>query len=149
MNPAREVCTFLLDGHLFGVDVVEVQEIIRPQQITRVPLAPPAVAGLLNVRGQLVTAIDLRRRLELPPRPPGAAPMNIVVRTTDGAISLLVDAVGDVVEIAEDAYEPTPPTVRGVAHELIRDVVKLHDQLLLRLNTAAVIAIASPALTRH
>lgn len=142
MNTARDVCTFFLDGHLFGVDVVEVQEIIRPQRITRVPLAPPAVAGLLNVRGQLVTAIDLRTRLDLPPRPPETDPMNIVVRTADGAVSLLVDAVGDVVEIADDACEPTPPTLRAAARELIRDVVKLRDQLLIRLDTAAVIAIA-------
>ena len=141
MSTPREVCTFHLDGHLFGVDVVDVQEIISPQQMTRVPLAPPAVAGLLNVRGQLVTAIDLRRRLDLPPRPPEAAPMNIVVRTGDGAVSFLVDRIGDVCPVDADCFEPVPDTLTGPARELVTGVQKLPDQLLLILNAAKAAAL--------
>ncbi len=139
MNGFHEVCTFLIDGHLFGIDVVEVQEVIRPQQMTRVPLAPRAVAGLLNVRGQLVTAIDLRRRLDLPARQAGMELMNIVVGTPEGAVSLLVDSVGEVLSIADDAYELPPPTLRPPARDVVRGVVKLSGRLLLHLDTKALI----------
>ena len=93
---------------LFGVEVQQVQEVIRYQEMTRVPLAPRWSRGLINLRGQIVTAIDLRRRLELPRRPAGALPMNVVVRTDDGAVSLLVDEIGDVVGSASTQFEPAP-----------------------------------------
>ncbi|HEV7403922.1 MAG TPA: chemotaxis protein CheW, partial [Chthoniobacteraceae bacterium] len=109
------------------------------------PLAPAGVAGLLNVRGELVTAIDLRPRLELPARAADSAPMNIVLRTAEGAVSLLVDSVGEVIRVSDDDCEPPPPTLRGPARALTDAVVKLHDRLLLRLNTQAVIS--SPAVT--
>ena len=96
MADERQYCTFYLDGHYFGVDVLKVQEVIRYQEMTRVPLAPPVVRGLINLRGQIVTAIDLRRRLDLPDRPADQLPVNVVVQTDDGAVSLLVDEIGDV-----------------------------------------------------
>lgn len=139
MSIDTDVCTFSLAGHLFGIDALEVQEIMQPQRMTRVPLAPPAVAGLLNVRGELVTAIDLRRRLELPPRAAGAPSMNIVLRTGDGGVSLLVDSVGEVIKVSESACEPVPPTLRGATRAFTHTVVKLSDHLLLRLNTQAVL----------
>jgi purine-binding chemotaxis protein CheW len=88
----------------FGVDVLRVQEVLRFQQMTRVPQAPEVIEGLINLRGQIVTAIDMRRRLRLPPRAGDQTPMNMVVRTEDGAVSLLVDEIGDVLDV--DA----PPT---------------------------------------
>ena len=145
MNTSREVCTFFLDGHLFGVDVVEVQEIISPQQMTRVPLAPPAVAGLLNVRGQLVTAIDLRRRLELRDRPADRLPVNVVVSTDDGAVSLLVDEIGDVLNVTGEGFERVPETLKGAARDLIRGVYKLDGRLLLILDTARAVTVTGPA----
>ncbi len=105
MAEARQLCTFYLDGHYFGLDVLAVQEIIRGQEMTRVPLAPPVVRGLINLRGQIVTALDLRRRLELSDRPADQEPVNVVVHTDDGAVSLLVDEIGDVVEVSETAFE--------------------------------------------
>jgi purine-binding chemotaxis protein CheW len=131
----RQYCTFVLDGKDYGIEVVEVQEVIRAQEMTRVPLAPPAVRGLINLRGQIVTAIDLRRRLELPDRPPEREPVNVVVSTADGAVSLLVDDIGDVLRVPEDAFEPAPDTLRGPVRSLIRGAYKLEDKLLLILDT--------------
>ena len=107
MSANRQFCTFFLDGLFFGVEVSKVQEVIRYQEMTRVPLAPPVVQGLINLRGQIVTAMDLRRRLELSERPVGQLPTNVVVQTEDGPMSLLVDEIGDVLEVADDAVHVT------------------------------------------
>ena len=135
MTADHQFCTFLLAGHHFGVDVRRVQEVVRPQEMTRVPLAPPAVRGLINLRGQIVTAIDLRRRLDLPDRPGGEPAVNVVVRTDNGAVSLLVDEIGDVLDAPADAFEPPPDTLRGPARELVRGAYKLDGRLLLVLDT--------------
>jgi purine-binding chemotaxis protein CheW len=93
------------------------------------------VEGLINLRGQIITAIDLRRRLDLQPRPEGQFPMNVVVRTDEGALSFLVDEIGDVVEIADESFEKVPETVNGIVRDLIDGVYKLEGRLLLVLNT--------------
>jgi purine-binding chemotaxis protein CheW len=102
--------------------------------MTRVPLAPRVVQGLINLRGQIVTAIDLRRRLDLPDRPEDARPMNVVVRTSDGVVSLLVDEIGDVLEVDQSLLERPPETIAGAARELVTGVYKLKDRLLLALD---------------
>lgn len=130
----RRLCTFYLDGMLFGIDVDAVQEVLRFQAMTPVPLAPRVVAGLINLRGQIVTALDLRRRLELPERPPEMLPANVVLRSSAVGASLLVDAVGEVVEVDDVAFEPPPETTRGVARELILGAYKLPERLLLLLD---------------
>lgn len=135
MNDSKQFCTFFIDGLFFGVEVLKVQEVIRYQEMTRVPLASRTLQGLINLRGQIVTAIDLRRRLDLPPRQSDQLPMNVVVRTDDGAVSLLVDEIGDVVEIQDDVYERPPETIRGAARELVIGVYKLKERLLLILDT--------------
>lgn len=132
---AMQYCTFRLDELTFGVEVDRVQEVIRPQELTAVPLANPVVEGLINLRGQIVTALDLRRRLELPPRPGDRQAMNIVVRTGVGELSLLVDEIGDVVDVDEATFEKAPETLDGVARELIVGAYKLEDRLLLVLDT--------------
>ena len=101
----QQFCTFYIQGLLFGVEVKTVQEVIRHQEMTGIPLAPEVVAGLINLRGQIVTAIDLRRRLGVRDRLADELPMNVVVRTADGAVSLLVDEIGDVVEVEEKDFE--------------------------------------------
>jgi purine-binding chemotaxis protein CheW len=141
MSANDQFATFILDGLFFGVEVLKVQEVIRYQEMTRVPLAPPEISGLINLRGQIVTALDLRHRLDLHPRPADQRPMNVVVRTDDGAVSLLVDEIGDVVEVAEETFERPPETIRGVARELIRGVYKLKDRLLLILDTERTVAL--------
>src|SRR5262245_46446739 len=92
---SRQFSTFFLDDLYLGVEVLRVQELIRFQEMTRVPLASPVVRGLINLRGQIVTAIDLRRQFGLPTAPADRDPMNVVVRTDDTAVSLLVDEIGD------------------------------------------------------
>jgi purine-binding chemotaxis protein CheW len=134
MPDNQQYCTFFVDGHYFGLDVLKVQEIIRYQAMTRVPLAPPDVRGLINLRGQIVTALDLRRRLELHERHVDELPVNVVVHTEDGAVSLLVDEIGDVLEVPESAFERPPETLEGTARELIRGAYKLEDRLLLILD---------------
>src|SRR5437879_1311195 len=111
MAVGNQFCTFTIDGLCFGIGVLEVQEVTGYKEMTRVPLAPPVVRGLLNLRGQVVTALDLRRRLGLRDRPEGQLPMNVVVHTDDGAVSLLVDDVGDVLEVSQEAFEPPPTTL--------------------------------------
>jgi purine-binding chemotaxis protein CheW len=142
MSDDRKFCTFMLDGMLFGVEVLKVQEVIRFQEMTRVPLAPSVVRGLINLRGQIVTAIDLRRRLELRDRLTDQPPMNVVIRTDDEAVSLLVDEISDVREVDEDAFERPPETLKGIARELIRGAYKLKDRLLLVLDTEKAVQLA-------
>ena len=147
----HQYCTFYVDGHFLGLDVLKVQEIIRYQEMTCVPLAHPVVCGLINLRGQIVTAIDLRRRLELLDRPPDQLPVNVVVQTDDGAVSLLVDEIGDVLEVSESAFELPPETLQGTARDLIRGAYKLPDRLLLILDTERTVNVsgAGPAKRRH
>jgi purine-binding chemotaxis protein CheW len=135
MASEQQFCTFYLEDLYFGIEVTGVQEVIRYQEMTPVPLAPEVIRGLINLRGQIVTAIDLRRRLELSPRPDGQLPMNVVVRTEEGAVSLLVDEIGDVLETTPDSFERPPETLTGVARSLIRGAYKLPDRLLLVLDT--------------
>ena len=130
-----QFCTFYLDKLLFGVDLKNVQEVIRWLDVTPVPLAPRVVSGLINLRGQIVTAVDLRRRLELPPRSADVHAMNVVVRSEDGPVSLLVDEIGDVVEVEESTFERPPETLRGAVRTMITGVHKLNGRLLLILDT--------------
>jgi purine-binding chemotaxis protein CheW len=131
----KQFCTFFIQGLLFGVEVESVQEVMRHLDMTGVPLAPNSVAGLINLRGQIVTAIDLRRRLGVSDRLDGELPMNVVIRTGDGAVSLLVDEIGDVVEVEEKDFEMVPDTLSNASRELIMGVYKLKNKLLLVLDT--------------
>jgi purine-binding chemotaxis protein CheW len=130
MSQTSQFCTFYLDQLLFGVDLKAVQEVIRELPMTPVPLAPAVVSGLMNLRGQLVTALDLRRQLELGPGKSGVKPMNVVVRSQDGAVSLLVDQIGDVVEVEEATFERPPETLQGKIRTMILGVHKLDTRLL-------------------
>ncbi|MFN8050684.1 MAG: chemotaxis protein CheW [Acidimicrobiales bacterium] len=139
MSMRRSLCTFWLAGLCFGVDVLDVQEVIRHQEVTPVPLAPQVVVGLMNLRGQIITSCDLRIRLDLGERSPGQVPMNVVVRTGEGPVSLLVDEIGDVIQVADDTFETPPSTVTGVARDLIVGAYKLDGKLLLELDIVRLI----------
>lgn len=141
MAVEKQFATFYLDRLLFGVEVAKVQEVIRYQEMTRVPLASSVVTGLINLRGQIVTALDLRKRLDLAERASNRLPMNVVVRTGDEAVSLLVDEIGDVLELQDEIFESPPETLQGVARELIRGAYKLKDRLLLILDTEKTVTI--------
>lgn len=136
MADGTQYCTFWVDTLYLGIDVHRVQEVMRTLEVTPVPLAPPAVVGLINLRGQIVTAIDLRRRLGLPERPHDREAMNVVMRTDDGAVSLVVDEIGDVIEVNAEAFEGVPDTMDATARQLIKGVYKLDSQLLLVLDSA-------------
>jgi len=135
LTQSSQFCTFYLDNLLFGVELKGIQEVIRSLEMTQVPLAPGVVSGLINLRGQIVTAVDLRRRLALEPRPAEALPMNVVIRSGDGAVSLLVDEIGDVVEVDETTFEAAPDTLLGSVRSMILGVHKLSDRLMHVLDT--------------
>jgi purine-binding chemotaxis protein CheW len=145
MAQTSQFCTFYLDNLLFGVELKGVQEVIRSLEMTKVPLAPAVVSGLINLRGQVVTAIDLRRRLELEPSPPGTMAMNVVLSSEDGSVSLLVDEIGDVVEVEESTFELPPETLRGSVRTMILGVHKLNDRLMHVLDTGKACQIADGA----
>lgn len=151
LEQGTQYCTFRLADLLLGVDVQCVQEVIRFQEMTPVPLAQEAVRGLINLRGQIVTAIDLRCQLSLPKRDAKKRPMNVVIRTGDGAVSLLVDEIGDVIEVDEESFEPPPETISETTRECVRGIHKLDGRLMLVLDPLAVTAIrgheAAPAET--
>jgi len=134
MSISQQFCTFVLDGALFGTPVKNVQEVILQQPITRVPLAHHAVCGLINLRGQIVLALNLRRRLGLRDFASGQQPINVVVHTQQDSVSLLVDDVGDVLEVDENTLEKPPETLRGFARKVVRAVYKLPTELLLELD---------------
>lgn len=143
MAQTSQYCTFYLDSLLFGIELRGVQEVIRYVEMTPVPLAPSVVSGLINLRGQIVTAVDLRRRLELDARPPDMLPANVVVRSEDGAVSLLVDEIGDVVEVEEDSFEPPPETLQGTVRSVILGIHKLDNRLMHVLDKEKACLIAS------
>lgn len=134
MDNFRQYCTFFVNHLFFGVEVEKVQEVIRFQNMTRVPLAPPEICGLINLRGQIVIAIDLRRRLAFPDRTDEKQPMNVVMLNEEEIVSFLVDDIGDVLEVNENTFEPPPPTLSGNQRQLIRGAYKLKDKLLLALD---------------
>ncbi len=135
MANIRQFCTFFLQDQFFGVPVQQVQEVIRYQEMTHVPLMPEVIRGLINLRGQIVMAIDLRRRFGMENRAESQKPMNVVVRSDDGPVSFLVDEIGDVIEVEEDCAEQPPETLHADIRELLHGVYKLKDHLLLALDT--------------
>jgi len=135
----RQYSTFQVEDLFFGIEVLKVQEVLRYLEMTPVPLAPEVIEGLINLRGQIITAVDMRRRLGLRPRLNGATPINVVVRSDDGAVSLLVDEIGDVLEVRADSYEPPPDNMPAEQRALIEGVYKLDGRLLLILDTERVL----------
>jgi purine-binding chemotaxis protein CheW len=145
MAKTQQFCTFYLNKHLFGIGLLKVQEVIQRLELTEVPLAPSVVRGLMNLRGQIVMGIDLRRQLEFLECPPDIVPMNVVVRTGEDSISLLVDEIGDVVEVGEETFEPPPETLQGKVRSVILGVHKLDKRLMHVLDTERACAIEDRA----
>ena len=134
MAQAKQLCTFYVGDGYFGIPVDQVQEVVRTQPITPVPLAPRVVRGLINLRGQILAAIDLRYRLGLGEPGDPAKLMNVVVRTDDSPVSFLVDEIGEVLDVDEQAFEAPPETLQGDMRELIGGAYKLDGRLLLTLD---------------
>jgi purine-binding chemotaxis protein CheW len=140
----KRLATFTIDGRSFGVDVARVREVVRPQEVTPIPLAPPGVAGLINLRGEIVTALDLRVRLGSKTRV-GDRAMNLIMTSDQGPVSLLVDEAGEVLEVDDGRCEPAPATLRGAARDLIVGTYTLEDRLLMELDVANVIDDTAPS----
>lgn len=134
-----EYVTFRLADQWLGVPVMLVQEVLVAMRIARVPLAPDAIAGFLNLRGQIVTAFDLRTTLHLPPRDADAEVMNVVVRHESELFAFMVDEVGDVVTVAHDTIEPTPATLDRRWRAACTGIVRRERGLLLVMNVHEVL----------
>lgn len=130
----QQFATFHVGELYLGVPAVRVQEVLCSHQMTAIPLANPAIRGLINLRGQIVTAIDPRNALNLQPVSPETPQMNVVIQTEDGAVSLLVDEIGDVLEISLDCFTPVPDTLEKQNGASIVGVYRLERDLLLALD---------------
>lgn len=137
----QQFVSFLIDGELLGVPVGLVQEVLTAQQIAQTPLARPEVAGLLNLRGQIVTAVNLRRRLGLADRPKDVPSMNVVVRLHGESFSLLVDDVGDVITVESTRLEPPPRTLEARWRSQVHGVIRLEHRLMVILDLGAVLSL--------
>lgn len=139
----RGFVSVTVDGQLFGVPVLRVQDVIVGGRIDPVPLSPPEVAGSLNQRGRIVTAVDLRARLALPPRAEGERPMCVIVEQSSDLFALLVDDVGDVLWLDSDVHENAPITVPPAWRDLTEGLYRLEGTLLLALSVEAVLDLKS------
>jgi len=137
----HELVSMTVAGQLCGVPVRQVQDVLGPQRITRVPLAPPEVAGSLNLRGRIVTAIDLRLRLDVPPQVPAERAMSVVVDQKGELYSLIVDSVGEVLSLPAADREPTPATIDPRWRAFTDGVFRLNGRLLVELNVERLLAI--------
>ena len=131
----KQYATVHVDTLFLGIEVAKVQEVMRDQQMTDVPLAPPAIKGLINLRGQIVIAVDTRHSLGLAALETGESAHNIIIRSDDGGVSLLVDEIGDVLDVPIEAFAPVPENMPAERRELIEGVYNLNERLLLILDT--------------
>lgn len=127
----KEFVTITIADQRFGIPVLSVQDVLTAQRLTRIPMAPPEVAGALNLRGRTVTAIDVRKRLALDPRDDSATWMNVVVEFEGEPYALMVDSVGDVLALSDDDYETNPITLDPVWREIADGLYRLEDGLMI------------------
>lgn len=137
VDGAQQYVSFMVGGQSFGIPVLQVHDVLGPQRITRIPLSPPEVAGSLNLRGRIVTAIQVRRRLGLEPLPADAETMSIVVEHVGELYSLIVDAVGEVLTLDARDFENHPPTMAPAVREVSTGIYRLNDSLLIVLEVPA------------
>lgn len=137
----EHLCTFDVDTLFIGIEVSRIQEILRAQPLTPVPLAASVIRGLMSLRGQIVPVMDLRQRLGVRPADAGLEQFHVLIRTADGPVSLLVDRVGDVVEVEPSAFEPAPDTLGAAYRPLIRGAYKLDRRLLLALDSSNAVTV--------
>jgi purine-binding chemotaxis protein CheW len=131
---SRQFATFEVANQLFGVEVHAVQEVLSYNEYTPVPLAAEAVGGLFNLRGQVIAAVDLRVQLGLPRQTLEGPVMNVILRGDGEPVSLLVDRIGEVVDLDDEAFEPPPDTLIGPTRELVVGTFKLDTRLMLALD---------------
>lgn len=132
--------TLTVANQLCGVPVLAVRDVLGEQAITRIPLAPPEIAGSLNLRGRIVTAIDLRRRLNLPPAPAGQRRMSVVAEQGGELYALLVDQVSEVMSLDASTFERNPPTLEPNWAAFSTGIFRLDGRLLVVLDVAKLMA---------
>jgi len=132
-TPPQQLVTFTTGEYSFGIDVLEVQEVLKRQQMTLVPLAPDEIRGLINLRGHIVTAIGMRQRLRLGARRDNEEEMNLIVSLRDGVASLVVDSVGDVITLDPGMYKPRPRALKAPLKEMVLGVYESEKGMLLHL----------------
>jgi purine-binding chemotaxis protein CheW len=130
----KEFVTVELAGQLLGIPVLSVHDVLKAQNITPIPKSPSSVAGVLNLRGRIVTAVDLRIHLGFEPREEGAETMSVVVEHNGDPFSLLVDGVGEVLALPDSQYEKTPVTLEGRLRSVSTGIYRLEDGLLVVLD---------------
>lgn len=139
----QDFVTVMLDGQILGIPVLAVHDVLNAQQLTKIPKAQDWVAGVLNLRGKIVTAIDLRRRLGLPPSEDGSKSMSVVVEHNEEPYSLQIDKVGEVLSLEDQLFEKNPVTLDPRWREVSNGIYRLKDQLLPILDVDRLLAFES------
>lgn len=135
----NDFVTFDIAGQLFGVPIGDVQDVFKPQRLTPVPLSHPDVAGVLNLRGRIVTMVDCRRHLGGPPRAPGEAVMAVGVERGGESYGILIDKIGDVLSLEATTYEANPVNLDACWRAVCKGIYRLPDRLLVVLNITSVL----------
>ena len=134
-----EYVTVMIGGQLFGLPISRVQDVFMPDRVTRVPLSAPEIAGVLNLRGRIVTAIDMRRRLGLPPRTDNKPSMAVGIEMKGESYGLLIDTVGEVLKLSETTLEPNPVNLEERLALVSGGVHRLDGQLMVILDVDSVL----------
>lgn len=142
----REYVTVMTGGQLFGVPIAAVQDVFLPERLTRVPLAPSEIAGVLNLRGRIVTLIDMRERLGLPPREKDATPMAVGVELRGESYGLLIDSIGEVYQLDDALREPNPVNLDPRLARVSAGIYRLEGQLLVLVDVERVLDIGTAAM---
>jgi len=133
-GPTSEFVTVEIAGQLFGLPIAQVEDVFMPDAITEVPLSNPEVAGVLNLRGRIVTAIDMRKRLGLGPRENGRVPMAVGIEYNQESYGLIIDKVGEVLRLGPSTYEKNPANLDIRWSSISEGVHRLEGQLLMLLD---------------
>ncbi|NBX74739.1 MAG: chemotaxis protein CheW [Alphaproteobacteria bacterium] len=144
-SEGSDYVTMFIAGQLFGIPVLQVHDVLSPQKITRVPLAPPQIAGSLNLRGRIVTTVDVRTCLGLPPRDDGKKSMSIVVDCGNESFNLIVDQVGEVMIMPHHQYEPNPPTLDQRWRDVAGGVFRMDGRLMVVLDVNRLLSFVNDA----
>jgi len=135
LDQSRDLLTMMISGQRFGIPILQVQDVLREQKVTKIPLAPPEVSGALNLRGRIVTAINVRKRLGLSPNESGVMDnMSVVVEHDSELYSLVIDHIGDVMRLKDKDLKPTPGTLDPMWREISSGVYRLDSELLVVLD---------------
>lgn len=141
----QEYVTAMIGGQLFGMPIRSVQDVFLPERITRVPLAPPEIAGVLNLRGRIVTLIDMRQRLGMPPREDNEQPMAVGVELRGESYGLLIDSIGEVHKLDDSLREPNPINLEPKLARVSAGIHRLDGQLLMLIDVERVLELSTTA----